>query len=59
MLLRIGEIQSLIPETVHVMCLTVTATKQVRKEVTSIVGLKNPKVTSVSPSKSNIFMLSN
>ena len=55
MLLWIGEICNLIPETVHVMCLTATATKQVRKKVTSIVGLNNPKVTSVSPSKCNIL----
>ena len=51
---QIGEIRSLIPPTVHVMCLTATATKQVQKEVINIVGLKNPMVMSVSPSKSNI-----
>ena len=55
MLLRIGEIRSLIPDNIHMMCLTATATKQVQKEVTSIVGLKNPKVISVSPSKPNIL----
>ena len=54
MLLRIGEIRSILPESVHVMCLTATATTEVRKQVIAIVGLNNPKVFSVSPSKPNI-----
>ena len=37
------------------MCLTTTATKEVRKQVTAIVGLNNPKVFAVSPSKANIL----
>jgi len=54
-LLRIGEIQSLVPECVSMMCLTATATKQVHEEVTTILGLRNPYVVSISPSKSNIL----
>ena len=37
------------------MCLTATATKEVRKQVTAIVGLNDPKVFAVSPSKANIL----
>lgn len=37
------------------MCLTATATKQVREEVTAILGLRNPYVVTISPSKSNIL----
>ena len=37
------------------MCLTATATQEVWKPVTAIVGLNDPKVFAVSPSKANIF----
>ena len=40
------------------MCLTATATSSLREQVTSILGMKHPKVIAVSPSKSNItFMI--
>jgi len=39
------------------MCLTTTANLELRKQVESIVGLKNPKVFPVSPCKTNIIYL--
>ena len=48
---RIVEVRSLIPATVHMMCLTATATNSLRQQVTSILGMKNPKVIAVSPIK--------
>ena len=54
MLLRIGEIRSILPQSVRVMCLTATATREIQKHVITILGLKNPKVIAVSPSKANI-----
>ena len=55
---RIVEVRSFIPATVHMMCLTATATKSLQEQVTSILGMKNVKVIAVSPSKSNItFMI--
>lgn len=53
-LLRIGEIQSLIPEGISMMCLTATATKQMCSEIIGIFGMKNVKVVAVSPAKPNI-----
>ena len=53
-LLRIGEIRSLIPEGISMMCLTATATKQMCREVSGIIGMNNPKVVAQSPSKPNI-----
>jgi len=50
-LLKIGEIRSFIPPIVHIMCLTATATVELRKKVESIVGLKDLKVFTVSPCK--------
>ena len=54
-LLRIKEIRSLIPESVYMMCLTATATRQVRVQVSDILGLRNPYVVAISPSKKNIL----
>ena len=46
------------PPSVHMMCLTTTATKSLREEVMTILGLRNPEVIAVSPSKLNItFMI--
>ena len=53
--LRIGEIRSLVPDHASMMCLTATATKEVCKQLTNILGLITPKVVSISPSKSNIM----
>ena len=51
---RIVKVQSLIAATVYMMCLTATATNSLCEQVISILGMKNPKVIAVSPSKSNI-----
>ena len=51
---QIGEIRSLVPEDVHMMCLTATAPKPMCTEIIRIVGMKNPKVFATSPSKPNI-----
>ena len=57
---RIIELRSLIPASVHVMSLTATATKSLHEEVTAILGMKNPQVIAVSPSKPNItYMIKN
>jgi len=37
------------------MCLTATATKQVREQVSKILGLRNPYVVAISPLKQNIL----
>ena len=54
-LLRIAEIRSLVPPGVHMMSLTATATTSLRQEVSGILGMKNPLVIAVSPSKHNIL----
>lgn len=56
-LLRIGELRSILLESIQVMCLTATATREVQKQVISIIGLKDPKVFAVSPSKTNIVYI--
>ena len=48
---RIVKVRSLIPSSVHMMCLTATATKSLREEVMTILGMRNPEVIAVSPSK--------
>ena len=55
LLLRIGEIRSILPKGVNVMALTATATHQLRLEVSRIIGLQNELVVAISPIKSNIF----
>ena len=59
MLLRIGELRSLIPSEVHMMALTATATVTLREEVISILGMKNPVIIAISPSKTNIMYIVN
>ena len=54
MLLHIGEVRNLIDESVNVMALTATATKDVRVEVERVLGMRAPDVIAVSPSKGNI-----
>lgn len=53
-LLRIGEIRSLIPREANILALTATATTTLRKHVISILGMKDPHIIAVSPSKENI-----
>lgn len=51
---RIGEIRSLLPQHVHVMALTATATRKLLIAVEGILGMKKPVVVSVPPCKANI-----
>ena len=50
----IGDVHSHIPDTVHVMALTATATKRTRQAVIKLLKMVHPKVVSVSPNKPNI-----
>ena len=52
---RIGEIKSWLPQDVHVMALTATATKSVRLSVSRTIGMINPAVFAQSPCKRNIM----
>ena len=55
-LLRIGEIRSILPESVKIMALTATATKEARNTIIRILGLRNPKVIAICPCKDNIML---
>ena len=50
-LLRIGEIRSLISSCVCVMALTATATKPLRQDVQNMIGIKSPAIIALSSSK--------
>lgn len=50
---RLGEVRSLIPQHVHVMALTATATKSTRKLVIKRLSMINPVIFSITPNKSN------
>ena len=54
MLLCIGEVHTLIGESVNVIALTATTTKAVRVEVERVMGMRTPDIIAVSPSKGNI-----
>ena len=51
---RLGEVRSILPHNVHVMALTATATKTLRRDVYDVLGMENPVLVSVSPDKDNI-----
>lgn len=51
---HLGDVRSLIPDTVRVMALTATATKSTRQAVVKVLKMVSPKVVSVSPNKPNI-----
>ena len=53
-LLRIGEVCSLIPEGVPVMALTATTTYSLRLELAAIIGMKKPAVIVLFPNKPNL-----
>ena len=55
LLLRIGEVRSLLPPGTHLMALTATATKLLRKNVAQILGMSGESVVACSPSKDNIM----
>lgn len=51
---KLGEIRSLLPEGVHLMALTATATKTSRRDICRKLGMVNPFILSHSPNKQNI-----
>ena len=51
---NIGEVRSLLPNGVHLMALTATATKQTREDICRTLGMINPVVIADSPNKPNI-----
>ena len=55
LLLRIGEVRSLLPSRVHIMALTATASKTLRRDVARIIGMRNELVVSRPPLKLNIM----
>ena len=52
---KLGEVQSLIPTSVHVMALTATATATTRAQIVGTLCMDRPHVLSVSPHKKNIM----
>ena len=53
---RLGEIRSLLPQHVHILALTATATKSLCSSVSSILGMiKQPITIALSPCKPNII----
>ena len=55
-LLRVGEIRSLLPKSVTVLAMTATATKTLRTKVSEVIGLVDPLIISISPCKPNIIL---
>ncbi len=53
LLLRIGEIRSLLPSHVNIMALTATATKTLRRDIARIIGMRNELIVA-RPVKSNV-----
>ena len=51
---RLGEVRSILPQNVHVMALTATATKVIRSNVCEVLGMESPVLVSISPNKDNI-----
>ena len=56
-LLKIGELRSLVPSSVHMLALTATATRPIREEVIKVLGMKSPSIVAVSPCKPNIMYM--
>ena len=52
---QLGEVRSIIPESVNVMALTATATKTIRASIIKILDMQTPTVISVHPGKNNIM----
>lgn len=52
---RLGEIRSLIPPSVHIMALTATASTTTRNQVYRLLGMHQPVLVYVPPSKKNII----
>ena len=54
-LLKVGEVRSLVCESVNMMALTATATNAVQKEVERVLGMRKPTTVAISPSKANVY----
>ena len=54
-LLKVGEVRSLVCESINVMALTATATCAVRHDVECVLDMKKPTIVVISPSKANIL----
>lgn len=52
--LRLGEVRSILPHSVHMMALTATASATLRRSVTTTLGMHNIALIEVSPDKANI-----
>ena len=55
---KIGEVRSILPKGVHCLCFTATAAKSLRRKVSGVVGLRNPKIIAVSSCKEEHCVLS-
>ena len=53
--MKVGEVRSLVCESINVMALTATATCAVRHDVECVLGMKKPTIVVISPSKANIY----
>ena len=56
MLLRTGEIRSLVSDKVRFLVLTATATAKLRKRVMDVLGMQKPHLTYISPCRANIVL---
>ena len=54
MLLKVGELRSLMPANVNVMALTATATRSLRLELAKIIGMIKPTTVVLPPCKMNL-----
>ena len=52
---HLGEIRSIIPENVHVMALTATATKTTRQFIIKKLNMYNPVIVSITPMRNNLI----
>ena len=48
---QLGDVRSLIPESVHIMALTATATKSTRRDIIKILRMIKPAIVSISPNR--------
>ena len=51
---RLSEVRSILPQNVHVMALTATATKMLRRDACDVLDMESPVLVSISPDKDNI-----
>ena len=56
---RIGELQAILPSTVHIMAVTAMATRTLQRDVCHILGMQDSMVVDISPEKANVFLACN